>query len=45
MVEEAKTDEYEPSQDEQVMILKHLGDHAIVDKKYKATVVLSKEQA
>jgi len=45
MVEEVKTDEYEPTQDEQLMILKHLGDHAIVDKKFKATVVLSREQA
>lgn len=45
MVEEVKADEYEPSQQEQLLILKHLGDDAIVDKKYKSTVVLSREQA
>jgi len=45
MVEEIKTEDYEPTMDEQVLILKHLGDHAIVDKKFKACVVLSKEQA
>ena len=42
---EVKTDEYTPSEAEQLLITKHLGDHAIVDKKYKATVVLSREQA
>jgi len=45
MVEEIKTDEYTPSEEEQLLIVKHLGDHAIVDKKFKSTVVLSREQA
>ena len=45
MVEEIKTDEYTPSEQEQLLIIKHLGDHAIVDKKFKSTVVLSREQA
>jgi len=45
MVEELKGDDYAPTHEEQVLIAKHLGDHAIVDRKFKATVVLSREQA
>ena len=43
--EDSKTDEYTPTAEEQLLITKHLGDNAIVDKKYKSTVVLSREQA
>ena len=43
--EDSKSEDYTPSDQEQILILKHLGEHAIVDKKYKATVVLSREQA
>jgi len=43
--EENKTSDYTPSDEEQLLILKHLGDGAIVDKKFKSTVVLSREQA
>ena len=43
--EDSKTDEYTPTNEEQLLIVKHLGDGAILDKKYKSTVVLSREQA
>ena len=43
--EDQKSDEYTPSSEEQLLIVKHLGDANIVDKKFKSTVVLSKEQA
>ena len=43
--EDQKTDEYTPSSEEQLLIVKHLGDANIIDKKFKSTVVLSREQA
>ena len=43
--EDSKTDEYTPTNEEQLLIIKHLGDAHIVDKMYKSTVVLSREQA
>ena len=43
--EDSKTDEYTPTSEEQLLIVKHLGDSYILDKKYKSTVVLSREQA
>ena len=43
--EDVKSDDYTPSEQEQLLIVKHLGEAAIVDKKYKSTVVLSREQA
>ena len=39
--EDSKTDEYTPTSEEEQLIMKHLGDATIVDKKYKSTVVLS----
>ena len=41
--EDQKTDEYTPSSEEQLLIVKHLGDANIIDKKFKSTVVLSRE--
>ena len=41
--EDVKSDDYTPSEQEQLLIVKHLGEAAIVDKKYKSTVVLSRE--
>ena len=43
--EDSKTDEYTPTSEEEQLIVKHLGDAVIVDKKFKQTVVLSVEQA
>ena len=43
--EDSKTDEYTPTSEEEQLIVKHLGDPVIVDKKFKQTVVLSQEQA
>ena len=43
--QENKTDDYTPSEEEQILITKFLGDAAIVDKKFKQTVVLTLEQA
>ena len=43
--EDQKSDDYVPSAEEQLLITKHLGDQVIIDKKFKATVVLSREQA
>ena len=43
--EDSKTDEYTPTSEEQLLIVKHLGDAYILDKKYKSTVVLPREQA
>ena len=43
--EDVKSDEYTPSNEEQLLIVTHMGDDAIIDRKFKSTVVLSKEQA
>jgi len=39
------TDGFEPSKEEQVMMLQHLGDETIVDKQHKVTVNLTKLEA
>ena len=41
--EDVKSDEYTPSNEEQLLIVTHMGDDAIIDKKFKSTVVLSRE--
>ena len=43
MVESTDQAGFKPSEAEQALILQHLGNEAIVDEKFKATVTLSKE--
>ena len=45
MVEETKIEDYQLTAEEQLLVTKHLGEGHIVDKKFKSTVVLKKEQA
>jgi len=40
---DVKNDAFVPSDEEKALIAKHLGDQAIIDPKYKANVLLSKE--
>lgn len=42
---DAKNDCFVPSEAEKELINKHLGDGALVDGKFKATVLLTREQA
>ena len=45
MVEASDQAGFRPNENEQALILQHLGDEAIVDEKFKATVTLSRTQA
>ena len=43
--QDAKNDEFQPSDQERVLLVKHLGNDYRVDPKFKTTVVLSKTEA